>query len=306
MNKIAVSSTLSASYRFVLENYLRMLGIVWFPMALLFALMFWKFVPAMAAMPAPGADPAAAFSVLGQVLLFELAAFLIVPLMACGITKLVLGRELRWPFFYVAIDGDYWRLLLSYFLVGLIFIGIVLFTSMLMAIVVGVVAVSTKTAGSDPNQLAQTMSGLRLLVAIPVYGVMLAALIRFGFLLAPIVITERKLGIGRNWNLTRGNSWRIFLVLFGTFIPAIVLTVVQYGLLAVLGGPAMNIAQSFGSPEAQMAWSRHMMGLYQTYWYVLVGVGILFAPLFYGLALSAAAFIYRDLTAENNPHEVFS
>ncbi|HEY1632597.1 MAG TPA: hypothetical protein VGF56_14875 [Rhizomicrobium sp.] len=308
MKKVAVGPTLSASYSFVFENYLRILGVVWFPIALLFAMMFWQFVPAMANMPvpAPGADPAAMLSSLGQIFLFELVAFLLIPLLCCGITKLALGRALRWPFFYVAIDGDYWRLLLSYFLVGLIFFGIVFFTSLLVGIVVGVVAVSMSGGHPDPGQLQQNMGALRLVVAIPIYGVMIAILIRFGFLLAPIVITERKLGIGRNWNLTRGNFWRIFVVVLGVLIPAIVLSAAQYVLLAALGGPSMNLAQSFGSPEAQMALSRNMMRLYATYWYVLVAAGLLFAPLFYGLFLGAAAFIYRDLASDQVPSDVFS
>ena len=300
MRKISVGQTLSAAYSFTINNYLRILGVTWFPTAVLFAFMFWQFVPFMADM-VPGTaanDPQTMMASLSHVFLFELVSFFVVVLICAGVTKLALGRDLKWPFFYVALDGDYWRLVLSFFLAALIFFGIILVTSIIMGAVVGVAAVSMAGPHPDPEQIRLGVAKLTLLIALPVYAIMLVLAIKFGFLLTPIVITEKKIGLGRNWSLTNGNFWRLFVVLLGLLVPFLVLTVLQYLLLSALGGPAMNILNAFKSPEAQMLFNANLMNLYRTYWYVIVVVGELFSPVIYGLFLGGSAFAYRALVPD--------
>lgn len=300
MRKISVGQTLSGAYGFAIGNYLRILGVVWFPTVVLLAVMFWQFVPAMLTMPPPAApaDPQAALATFRAVLPFEFLSFFIAVLLAVGVTKLALGRDLKWPFFYVALDGDYWRLVLSLFLAGLIFIGALMFTGIIMAIVIGVAAAVLAGPHPDQEHIRTAAMSLGLIVAIPVYAVLLALFIKLMFLLPPIVVTEKRIGIGRNWTLTRGNFWRLAGVMIGLLVPVIVLTALQYFLLTVLGGPSLNILDAVKSPESQFAFNHRLMAVYSTYWYVLVAVGMVFSPLFYGLFLGASAFAYRELVPD--------
>ncbi len=304
MQKVPVLETVSAVYQFTIQNYVKMLGIMWAPMALMFAVMVWQFVPMMASMQAGSKDPAVLLAMMGHALMFEGAAFLLLIIIAVGFTKLSLGREVRWPYFYLSIGGDFWRLLLAYFLAFLIMLAALFAVSLLSGVVMVVLSSLIVPRGADQAQRIAALSTLTPIIAIAVYGAMLFVAIRFAFLLAPIVILEKRIGLGRNWTLTHGNSWRIFLLVILLLLPLIALVCLQYFLMAVFGGPGMNIVSSWGNPQAQMAWSRAVMDMYMRYWFVYIPIGFLLGPIFYGPLMTAGAFVYRALHPDE-PANVF-
>ena len=301
MSKIPVVATAVAAYRYVFANYLRLLGIFWATAVLMFALLLGVFMPRLMEMEQGllHNDPSAALAAMGPILLFELVVFLLMLVPVIGVTRQVLGRPTGWPFFYFALDGDYWRLVLSSVVAGLIMFGILFAVIIPVSIVMGLVAASTAGPHPDPNVMAAHIRAYQPLILAVVYPAMLFAIVRFGFFLPSIAIAEKRLGIGRNWALTRGNSWRITGVILLILIPLAALVALQLVVVALLGGP--NYLQVLGPPQTSLAVSRDMMQLYVSHWYIYVPVALLLYPLGYGPILVASAHAYRAVAGEVPP-----
>lgn len=307
MATVPVVQTATAACEFSIKNYFRILGVIWVPMALMWLMMAASLVPAMAQIAAAQAskDPAAILGSLGGIFLAEAVALVLVVSMSAGITEVALGRTIRFPYFHLSIGAAFWRLLLSDFILALIMFVALFAVSITMGIVVGIIAASTAGAAADPTQIAAQVNKMAVLMAIPIYGAMLFILVRFGILLPSISIVERRIGIGRNWSLTKGNSWRICGAFVLILIPWIVIGFGFAFLLGAIGGPAMNMFAYVGNPQAQMAVSMNILHLYVTYWYVLLAVTLLLSPILYGALFGAGAFVYRALVPEAVPADTF-
>lgn len=302
MTKIPVWQTAATAYRFAFRNYARLLIVAGVPAVLILIVTFWQMAPVIATMqPADTAhNPQLVFGNLGHIFLFEAAAFVLMVMMASGTVKLALARDIRSPLYYLAPNADFGRLLLACFLVLLILFGVIMVISIVLGIGLGMGAIALAGPHPSPEQIQQAVAKLTLLVAVPIYAVMLTIGIKFGFMLPAIVLSEKRLGIGRNWSLTRGNFWRIFTLVIVVLLPFLIMTAVVFALLAVLGGPSANILDSFGSQTAQLAWSKQAMVLYLKYWYVFVPIWLLSLPPFYGALFGVGAFAYRTV-AESPP-----
>ncbi|HJW40628.1 MAG TPA: hypothetical protein VJ476_05280 [Rhizomicrobium sp.] len=298
MAKIPVVATVVASYRYVFANYLRLLGITWASTVILFAVVIGLFFPLIMAMQQRllSGDPTAALGAIGPMFLYEIVALMLVLVPIVGITHQVLGRKVTWPFFYLAIGGDYWRLVLASVIAGLIVLGVVFAVTIPVSIAVGIGAAARAGPHPDPVALAAQMRSFQPAILIAVYSAMLVVIVRFGFFLPTIVVEEKRLGIGRNWTLTRGNSWRIAGVLVLILIPLLVLGAIQFAALAVFGGP--NYLDVFGAPPASLKASGDLLRLYLHYWYVYAAASLLLYPLFYGPILVASAHAYRAVAGE--------
>ena len=302
MSRIPVIATVAAAYRTVFGSYLRLLGISWASTVLLLGVTLGLLMPLIVRMDQEmlAGDPQGALAAVGPLFLFELIAFLLILVPVTGITRQVLGHPVTSPFFYFDIGGDYWRLVLAFVVLGLILIGVTLAVTIPVSIAVGIAAASS--AGPNPDQaaLAAQMRAYQPLIVIPVYAVMLFVFVRLGFLLPAIAIEEKRMGIGRNWRLTRGNSWRIVGMILLILVPLIVLGAIQLVAIALSGGP--NYLDLFGTQAQSLKASADMIAIYQRYWYVYGVVGLLLYPLFYGPFLVASAYAYRAVVA-NAPAE---
>ena len=110
---------------------------------------------------------------------------------------------------------------------------------------------------------------------------------------------EREFGVFRSWELTKGNFWRIFAVLFVSWVPAYV--VVSALFWAVLGFSVIPGAIAEAHKHAphdpalfQAVFNVIWNGLKHT-WPYLVAIMVLPLPVFYGLLFGPAAFAYRAL-----------
>lgn len=302
-SKIQVSETVLASYRFVFENYLRLLGVTWAPVALVFIVMFWQFVPFMSVVNAQLAahNPSAAISALGHIFIFEILSVVLLVIMTLGMTTLALGRRPRWPFLYLSFGSDFWRLLLGYFL----FFVIALISAVLMSVVLGAIVGAIMFSVGSGNSGQFSSAGFRGVIICVVYATVAFLFLRLAFLLPSIAISEKRIGLGRNWDLALGNLWRLLILLIALLVPVFVIAVLQMLLLSVVGGHAYNYLDVVGSREARLAWSVNTLRLYEDYWYIYVPFWILIAPIAYGVPICGAAIAYRQLSP-GNPADAFA
>jgi hypothetical protein len=303
MQKVPVLATLRATYSFVFHNYLRILGVVWVPMGLTLVLMMWQMAPLIAAMPTPGAvqNPALIMAAFGHIMLFEAACFLLTTAMTVGVVRMALGLEIRTPFLYLPSGGEFGRLLLAFFLVFLIFMGIAVAVSIVgEGALVGMI-LHTAGPNPDPVQTAAQIQKFTPAILAVTYSIMFIIFIRLAMLLPAIVLREKQLGIGRNWALTRGNFFRLLAVLVGALLPMLVSTALMFIVIGILAGPSVGILAAFGSQAQQLAWSQRIFALYTEHWYIFFPLWLLVTPAYYGPFLGAGAFAYRAIVPVTEP-----
>jgi hypothetical protein len=298
MPKIPVVATVVAAYRYIFANYLRLFGIAWASTLLLMAIMLGLFMPLILGMEQGllNGDPAAALRAVGPLLLFEVVGLLLVLIPVVGITRQVFGRPVTWPYFYLAIGGDFWRLVLACVIIGLILIGVTLAVSLPLSILAGMTAATSSGTHPDPVALQAQMRAYQPIIVIPIYLATLFVSVRLGFFLPSIVVEERSLGIGRNWTLTRGNSWRILAVIVLILLPLILIGAIQFVAFAALGGP--NYFDIFGPPPAPLKVGADFMRIYLQYWYLYGAAWLLLYPVIYGPILVASAHAYRAIAGD--------
>lgn len=302
MNKVPVLATARAAYHFAFENYFRLLGITWVAMAL-FSLLWLVMMREMAGMheAIQSHDPSAIWTSLGWFFGLEVGVLILLIVMTVGITRLALSERMKWPFFYLAFNRDFWRLFGAYILVGLILITAVAILSILSGMILGPIAASHGGAETDPGAAAQSIHNFTLALVLLIYAVMGFIFIRLALLLPPITVTEKRIGLGRNWDLTRGNFWRILAALLLILIPLVLFAILQTVLLAEFGGPSLNVFANWGTPAAQWALSQRLMKFYTTHWYIYIPAWFLVAPIFYGPLLGSSALMYRALVPQPAP-----
>ncbi|HEY0107826.1 MAG TPA: hypothetical protein VGB91_17215 [Rhizomicrobium sp.] len=299
MNKIPVFATAVAAYRFAIANYLRILGVSWVAMALIGAVAVWLFFPVMQTMlrAVQAHDPAAMTGLLGRFFLLELALFLLFAIPTVGVNKLVLGRPVTWPCFYVSLGGDYWRLVLAYVLIGVV--GYIALVVIAVGLTLAAIAVAG-LHGAPPAGKAAIAEQVRLaqFVILPfVYAAMAFLFVRFAVLLPPIVIGEKVLGLGRNWKLTRGNSWRILGVILLIMVPLLLLGLAQVLFLLAVGGP--DYFGLFGPEATRLAVTRDMMQFYADHAIAYALVWLAAFPIAYGPLLASSSLCYRAIVGES-------
>jgi hypothetical protein len=285
MEQLSIGATVGATYNFTFRHYLRILGVTWFPSAVTAVAAVLFFFPLMGRFMAAAVtrNPAALMGSLGPFLLGETLILLIALMIGVGVTRLALGRTLRWPFFFFTLGADFWRSLLAVVLLTLLMFVLLIVVSIGLGIVVGLLAAAIP-AGTDPTANATRFAPI---VIAGVYGAMLFLMVRFGMLLPSIVIAERRIGLGRSWVLSRGHFWRLLAIFIVTLLPLIAIGVLQFVLTRRMATTSVE--------AAQLAWSQHFIGLMSTYYYIYVPVVIAISPIYYGLFFGCGAFAYRAL-----------
>jgi hypothetical protein len=119
---------------------------------------------------------------------------------------------------------------------------------------------------------------------------LLFVVLRFGFLLAPVVVAEETMSIGRGWTLTEGNFWRIAAVVLAVALPFLI---VQFAVLFAVGGSDIFAPLPAGADFATALQQR--MQAFDQHMPVWLGLIVFLAPFSLGLNLGAQAFAYRAL-----------
>jgi hypothetical protein len=310
MNKIPVGQTISQTYGFAFGHYLPILGALWLPIIVLGALAYFIFLPDMANFPAilqqaaqhSAQDshtpfmPMAMSRMTSHVYLLDIFELVVFSVIAVGVTKEALGLRTGPRFVYLSFGKPELLVMGAYFVVFVI-IMVAVIAMFVVGGIVGVVA-ALVFAGSGAHggsaAMALSSAGIAFLLGVLIFCAMIYFFTRLSYLIVPVSVAEGRFGIGRSWELTKGNFWRIFAIALATVLPLIVLETI---FVAVAFGPAlvsfaMEVQKNPDAANAHLVAT--MQGIYSYMIYAYV-IGLLIAPVVYGLTLGQAAFAYREL-----------
>jgi hypothetical protein len=276
MNKIPVTRTIEAAYRFVLTHLGAIIGLIWLPMVLVTVIGFFveQRYYAAAANALASNNVASLGPALLSLLCYFVAALLLYSVMIVPVVQLALGQRKEGALLHFAFGPAEWRLfralvgLVAFLLIPITIAGL-LFSSVLSFAVPG--------RGSVPPLAGM---GLELLAVLAYLGILYIGL-RFVFLLPAVAVSEEVPVLPRAWKLSAGNFWRILGVVLATAGPVKLIAVIAE---IALEGP-QALMPDFTSSSAMAAAQLHSMSLNMP---LSQGIGFLIAPLMIGLLSSAS------------------
>ena len=305
--RIPVGKAIVESFGFVFGRYFTLLGIAWLPMLILDAASFLVMRPyyrdAMAP-PLQSAEmvPMASSHTYPAVLLINLAILVVGAIIAAGIAREAMGTRSGPRFVYLRFGQEELRVAASLLLLMLLvygaFLVVVVFGGVLGGIIVGVLAASGQTPQHfDTVRVATEVLAIVGLVSLVFGAAILYFSVRLSYFMIPVCVAEQRIGLLRSWQLTRANFWRALGVMFVASLPVFVL---DFVLLVVSLGPEYFAAFTHVTDQQLVATLlRHS---FQRQWQVLpytTVLGILFAPITYGLLVAPGVFTYRALVSES-------
>lgn len=293
MKKIPVLSSIRYAYGFTFGHLGTIIGLVWLPMVILAVAGYFVMSHYYGTFPAAVAEgnPAAIGQSAVIVLMWSLVSLLISAIMYTAITQHALGRRDKPAIVHLALGMTEIR----------VFGALIGFAAIIVLFLIGYgVASGTAMALSVRTALA----GVKLAAGLFTLGLLLAmfyALVRLSFLLIPATVAEKKIGLARAWQLSRGNFWRIVAIGLAALGP---ITLVAFGAEVAILGPDFflhSAAAPVGDKAAQMHALAEQMRIASAHLPVLYGLSFLLAPFFMGLGLAPSAAAYLALTAPDRP-----
>lgn len=317
MGKIPVGRVIGETFRFSFGKYFTLLGILWLPTLVVGVLAYALLQPFFAgfgrvlqeAMLHPASpnvqnmmDDLTASGLESRMWLAQLLVLFFFVVVQVAMTKEILSLRKGPRFVYFSIGNADLLAAVSYVLVYALLYAAVI-AAVIAGVLIGIVVVLA--AGSSlQNFDAQTMGGPLTAAfvgfAFVVELVLIYALVRLSFLIVPIAVAEKRIGLIRSWELTKGNFWRIIGVWLVTLLPLFVVEMVF--VFALVAPAATSIAGAARHGQAAMdAQMQLVLRDYPKYlpWLWLTGFAL--SPILYGLWLAPAAFAYRALT--ENPQQ---
>jgi hypothetical protein len=224
MSKISVGETILHGYGFAVRRVLANVGLTW--LAAVFyavAASYWlqQFCTTMLVSPHPGSE-------LNDFALFDLFCLVVVTALGSAVIARTLtgaalepGGEIMTA--YVAIAKREWILFLS-----LLRLYAFLIAAVFAVIFLGGVAIKMALPMIGANVAWHGIGALPVMnaaLAMAVFAVIATLVVRLGFFAAPVASAECSSSMGRTWSLSQGNSWRVFVVVLGLSVPALLLWV---------------------------------------------------------------------------------
>ncbi|HZQ41010.1 MAG TPA: hypothetical protein VFA87_09455 [Rhizomicrobium sp.] len=286
MAKIPVEHTISSAYSFAFRNILTVAGIAWLPYVLAIAITAGLVVAMVPGLAAPGGPSPAAIA--GLIAVAPLIAFVFLvanAMVIVGIMRRALGLSSGPVLAYFSLSAPVWRMLGANILVGLVVV-------VMIAVEIAVIAAVLAAATSGHN------GALGLLSAILIFAACLWTIyfmVRIAFFLPAVVVAEERIGIGRSWELGKGNFWRIFVVWLAITIPVSMAASIL--MQAVYGNALMGLVLAHQGETADPA--ALLNGLVQilvTYAPYLILIQLLELIIMSGLTNGAIAAAYRSVT----------
>ena len=297
MKKIPVGATIAHAYRFAFGQAPTLLRVIWLPLLIQLVAAFFlikRTALFMAAMQAQ--DPSVA-TLLGPMLLLVPLIVVIFFAQLTAVMETALGNPPR-SWFTFRLDKPMWRLLGGFLITGLIIIVSMIGYLIIVYVLAFLAEVAVKASG-----VAATSRNIFILVtagAVLVgYGGVIFLAVRFLFLMAPVSVSQRQIGLEQAWRLSAGNFWRILLIALAILIPAMI---VNYAYTFSLAGwpPETAGASKQAREAAEAAWRIAEFNAMANRWYLtlpLSGALILFQL---GAGCAAQVFAYRALKENEN------
>jgi hypothetical protein len=284
MNKLPVWDTIRPAYTFTFAQLGTIIGLCWLPLVLIAILQFLPYAfggDPMSASESPAAQGRHGLeSLASSLLMLLLYAIAYVP-----VTQLALGSRKGPAMVHFALGMPEFRLfgaLLLFFLV--IFV---------MAVGIGLLGLvgGGAAALTGKNPVAAVIVALAIIAALLGF---IYAIVRLGFLIAPVTVAENQISLTRAWLLTRGNFWRIFGTLAAVLVP---LYLLHFAGLAALVGPGLfaPLSADPSLAEQELAARFALVGKHIPGY---IGLTLILAPFNIGLGIGAASFAYQRLTAD--------
>jgi hypothetical protein len=227
--------------------------------------------------------------------------FVLLTAQIAALAKEALGLRKGSAWLQFPFGAPTWRLLLAYLALFLVIIVLYIACILVVAILGGIAGF---IASRQPGLVSPAvMAGLVVLLAIATLCALFYCILRLSFLMAPVAVAEGRRTLQRSWELTHGNFWRIFIVLFVILVPFILL---EFAYFYWLFGPGFLSGRlSAHSPDAIAAWRAQEQTLValsvqrtQQYWFIVYPLGLAVALVVYGMLTGASAYAYRALTPE--------
>jgi hypothetical protein len=290
--KIPFERTIAAAYRFVVQNFVSVLGIGWFPfllVALVAAALLSTVFPQLDLVLQSGQEKwsqeqlAQLFApMMGAGIVFAIVIILAAAMVMVGMMRKALGQHPGPVYFYFSLGGQVWRMVGAYILL------LLLFWAVTVAIAIGIGIVSFLLSKAAPS--AQGPVTVFLVCVALLWGIYAA--VRVQFFLPAVVVAENHIGIRRSWNLGRGNFWRIVGIVIAIVLPiGIVHSILTNVLLQTSVAP-----QSMMTPEEVRLYLEATIRAMKRVWPILVLIELLYMNIVTGLAVGAIANAYNAVT----------
>lgn len=301
MAKVPVGKTIAFSYGFTFGNIGAIIGQIWLPMLLLTLGGFFVISPYYESFSQAVAQDNSALVEQAAVtlLMYSLVALILYAMIYVSLTRQALGLTHSSSFFHFSLGAAEWRMygaILALALAMLVITVLIVLSAALLGSVVTAVLgaagmapeVASMAKGATPKVISPAIATVGALISAFIVCVTIYVFVRLFFVLAPVTVAEEQISLGRGWQLTAKNFWRIFLVLLATVGPIVLLIMVAE---AVIVGPDAMMSGAdagFAATAARMEKMRpHLPMLY--------GLSFVLSPFLFGLLLSASAFAYRAL-----------
>ncbi|MDZ4866342.1 MAG: hypothetical protein SGI91_03380 [Alphaproteobacteria bacterium] len=242
MTKLPVMATVSLAYGFLLGEIGTILRLVWAPL-LVGALLSYLFGGPVDPSTAPK-DAAAALQQQGPQFLIGMVSFVTGIMATVALLRVVVFGD-RQPglYVYLWLGGAELRLIAVTFLLIIAFIAAIIGASLLFAVVAVIVA-------AVPVLSIVLLAAMGALIFVSVWVPVRLSLV------SAVVVAESNLGVERSWALSKGNAWRLFLVILSIYLPYLI--AMWIAITVVLGAdfpafPAFpSIAPDAAKSEAAM------------------------------------------------------
>jgi hypothetical protein len=216
MRRIPVGDTISKAYGFAFSNFLSIFGIAWLPYlaaGLVVAGLVFRVAPDLPQDLMQGnLDP---FVMLRLAPIFGLVGillFFVDCMVIAGVQNKALGHRPRPVFIYFSLGAPVWRMVAAFFLAWLV-----------IAVIGGLTIAATAVIWSAVWRLNPPyLAIVRVLAILAAACWFVYMCVRLTFLLPAVVVAEKRVGLGRAWELGSGNFWRIFVVVIAVFLPVVI------------------------------------------------------------------------------------
>jgi hypothetical protein len=297
--KIPFERTVAAAYRFVLENFVSVLGIGWVPYllagligtALLSAVLPQLDLVLQSSQEKWNQDQVAQLiaPIAGAGFVFAIAVILAAAMVIVGMMRKALGQHSAPVYFFFSLGSQVWRMIGAYILL------LLLLWAVTVVIAIGIGIVSFVLAKSAP---AAQMPVTALLACIAVlWGIY--AVVRVQFFLPAVVVAENHIGLRRSWNLGRGNFWRIVGIVIVIVLPIGIVHSILTNIL-VQTSVAVHPMTMMNPDEVRMYFAA-MMNAARRVWPILLLIELLYMAIVTGLAAGAIANAYNSVTGSTSP-----